>query len=449
MQRELAELRSRALEAADHIEPNGAALVRYAAHFLEMARRAQGGELVPLEEQLARLAPAELAHLVQRRREDAGMSLRLLARRARLALNTVRGVERGQQAPTPKTLARLLGVPELGLSSAVPGNDAAPRPNAWLLPQYNRRALLDEMREVLNAPGGRLEQTCLYLDDESAADWLALASAPSTLERFRALPFDALAQHMLEELADAPIEVVALGPGDGRSEIALCSALLRGRPALDLHVYLLDISHSLVTLAHERARCELPAAVRVEALHGDFRHMARYPVLRRQAASPRRRCYVLLGGTLANVENEIPFIRDGLSQAAPGDLAVVDFQTAWADARNPEQIRALDPSFRGAPSGLNARWVCGPLRRYSSGVTEIQPGVDLVIDCPIRGSYEVDVYADVTRSGETHRYHMVRVRRYEPEQLLETFARLGWHTVTWMRYGPDKHAAVALLRRGG
>lgn len=447
MQRELSEMRARAMEISERVDPDSAALARYAAHFLEMLRRAVNGEFVRMDEQLAQLAPSELARLVQQRRIAAGMSLRGLAERAGLALNTVRHLERGLKAPAQQTLSRLLGVPELGLSAAVPEGEHGPRPNAWLLPQYNRRALLDEMRTVLNAQGGRLEQTCLYLDDESAADWLAIASAPATQARFRALPFDALAGELLAALGGTPLEVVALGPGDGRSEIALCSALLRARTSLDLHLYLLDISHSLVTLAHERARNELPETVRVEALHGDFRHMARYPMLTRQAASPRRRCFLLLGGTLANVENEIPFIRDGLMQAIKGDLAVVDFQIAWADARNPDAIRAADPVFKSPPSALNARWFCGPLRRYAARMSSIQPGADLVIDCPIRGSYEIDFYADVTRGTGTHRYHMVRVRRYEPEQLLETFARLGWSCVTWMKYGADQQTGVALLRR--
>ena len=50
---------------------------------------------------------------------------------------------------------RTLGVPELGLSTAVSGGDLGPRPNAWLLPKYNRRELLDELREVELAHGFR------------------------------------------------------------------------------------------------------------------------------------------------------------------------------------------------------------------------------------------------------------------------------------------------------
>lgn len=448
MHKELAELRRRTLHTAEHVDPQRAALVRYAAHFLELAERAEAGEQVRLQEHLAELDPKVLAQIVQERRLEAKLSLRQVASRAGLALNTVRAVEAGATKPAPKTLSCLLSVPQLGLAAALPTRDPGLRANCWLLPQYNRRALFDEMREVVHAPGGRLEQTWLYLDDESAADWLAIASAPATLERFRALPFEAIAAHVIREIGAEPLEVVALGPGDGRTEIELCATLLRAQRDLDLHLYLLDISHSLVTLAHERAREVLPASVRVEALHGDFRHIARYPVLRRHSGSERRRCYMLLGGTLANVDNEVHFIRDGLSQAVPGDLALVDFQLTWADARDPEAVRAADPIFRAPPAGMLARWFCGPLRRYASNVGHLQAGVDLVIDCPVRGSYEVDFYADATRGGDTHRFHLVRVRRYEPGQLLAAFERLGWQCVTWMAYGTDGKAAVALLRRG-
>lgn len=52
------------------------------------------------------------------------MSLRGLARRAGLAPNTVRNIERGRTAPSPSTLARLRGVTALQLGAA--GESAEP-----------------------------------------------------------------------------------------------------------------------------------------------------------------------------------------------------------------------------------------------------------------------------------------------------------------------------------
>jgi hypothetical protein len=187
--------------------------------------------------------------------------------------------------------------------------------------------------------------------------------------------------------------------------------------------------------------------VRVEALHGDFREMSRYPVLQRAATPLRRRCYTMLGCTLANVDNEVLFIRDGLAQAVPGDLAVVDFQMTWTDAREPDRIRTADPAFRAPPAAGHARWFSGPLHRYAADVERTELGMELLIDCPVDGSYELAFYADVTRRGEQQRFHLFRVRRYNAEQLLATFARHGWERLACLPYGPAGKSAVAVLRR--
>ena len=173
---------------------------------------------------------------------------------------------------------------------------------------------------------------------------------------------------------------MALGPGDSRSETELAKELLRLHPNLDLKLSLLDISHTLLTLAFGRARSELPPHVIVEALHGDFRHIVRYPVLHRSLAPQRRRCYVLLGGTLANVDSEILFIRDGLGQSQKDDLAIVDFQLAWGDRHDPEALRNADPVLRSGPPEPHGRWFSGPLRRYGEGIDSYTVGVDLMAD---------------------------------------------------------------------
>lgn len=106
----------------------------------------------------------------------------------------------------------------------------SPRPNAWFLPKYDRRALLDDIPQTCNATNGRIEQTCLYLDDQSAADWLAVCS--------------------------------------------VCASL-RQAGAVDLRLYLLDISHCLLAVAHKHAIESFGGAVHVDALRGDFHHMGR------------------------------------------------------------------------------------------------------------------------------------------------------------------------------
>lgn len=445
----LAELRDQ-LEAValERVDPSDAALLRAVAQTVEHIRIKDEGQASAAGVWLAKLPAAAFTALLRERRKAANLSLRQLAKRCEISPNTIRNIENGKTAASDLTAARLARVPELALldcsGSASSGLNG---PNCYLLPSYDRRALIQEMEQVLSAPGGRLEQTSLYLDDASAGDYLAIASAPAFQERFRALPLDAVAGGILAGSGAAPLDVVALGPGDGRTEIELAKALLHHQPSLDLRLQLLDISHTLLTLAYARARAELPRQVAVEALHGDFRQIYRYPVLHRALCPRRRRCYLLLGGTLANVDSEVLFIRDGLGQSQAGDLAVLDFQLAWADRKDPEAIRQADPLFKAGTPEAHARWFSGPLVRYGGPIDSFTLGMGLLTDGGIDGSYEIDCYADAVRGSVVNRYHLFRLRRYQPEPLFATLARLGWQAESCLRYGPTGMSAVALLRR--
>jgi transcriptional regulator with XRE-family HTH domain len=444
----LAELRDLVEQAAaERTDPRDQSLLRSVADMIDQIRLQDEGKATAAGAQLVQLPPEAFRSLLRSRRKAAGMSLRQLAQRCQIAPNTIRNIESGRTSASEATAARLASVPELGLLDPSATSHAGPRAHAYFCESYDRRALVAEMQKLLNQPGGRLEQTSLYLDDLSASDYLAVTSAPAFQERFRSLPLDAVARSVLESTRGAPIDLVALGPGDGRSETELCKRLLEHGSALSLRVLLLDISHTFLNNAYIRAREELPGRVSVEALHGDFRQIGRYPVLHRNVAPRHRRVYTLLGGTLANVDNEVLFIRDGLAQSQPGDLAVVDFQCAWADRRDPAAVRAADPTLQGPPPELHARWFTGPLRRYGTGIDGIKVGVELLTDCLIEGSYELDCYADATRGKDVHRYHLFRVRRYEPAALLATFQRQGWEAVQCLRYGPSEMSAVAVLRR--
>lgn len=448
MGNDLAYARDLALKIADHLPPATASIARVAARLLEHLRKVTDGEAADLGAALAELPAHALGAFVREQRARANLSLRDLAKRTGLSTNTVRDLERGHRIPSTQTIQRLLQVPELGLSAATPAppTDDTHRPNAWFLPKYDRRALIEELKLTVNATNGRLEQTCLYLDDESAADWLALSTASSFSGTFRALPLELFANHASHLVQGRGLDVIALGPGDGRSEVQLCSRLMSAG-AVDLKLYLLDVSHTLLTLAHKHASDTLGEAVRVDALHGDFRHLGRYPVLLPAAAPHRRRCYVLLGGTLANVDSETMFIRDCLSVAAPGDLAVIDFQLRFADPSDEAAVRAADPVLKNGIPELHKHWFTGPLVRYGKGIDSITVGVDLILDCIVPGSYELDVYADTVRGDSKERCHVSRVRRYEESALMATFERCGWKVELVRKYGPGDKLAGAVLRR--
>jgi hypothetical protein len=227
-------------------------------------------------------------------------------------------------------------------------------------------------------------------------------------------------------------------------------------PSCQLRLKLLDISHALLGTAYRHAVDLLePRQVQIYTLHADFHHLMRYPELHYSApgAPPRPRVFLLLGNTLANVDNELRFFQQLHESAVPGDLVVVDCQLAAAPADRPDEIRRLDSTIReGKPSPEHAAWLSGPFRRHGRDVADVQISVELRQQCAVPGSYEADLVATVRNTdGSTRRFSSWRGRRYDPERLAGCLRELGWERVLLLPYGPDGKdaAAVMLLKRAG
>lgn len=457
-----AELRRGMLRAMDELEHAERYLLSALERLPPMAQEAARDALADLARarllamgpdagSLAALAPQELAELLRARREAAGLSQKRVAELAGLSERTIKNLEHADQSPTLDTLQRLSSVAELGLVAAGAGrSDAAaarPVPNSWFLPRYDRRALIQELQERANAPGAALEQTMLYLDDQSAQDYLDLCGSDAFAARFRALPLGEIATAILQRTGERPLDINALGPGDGRTEVELAAELLNRCPT-PLRLHLLDISHPLLVIAHERARERLGPRAQVQTLHGDFHHLFRYPMLLPDASTAgRRRVYTMLGVTMANLDNEVAFVRDQLSLAASGDLCVLDYQLAYAPPDQPERIRALDPPLVHGVSAHQS-WMTGPLRRYCRDVSKLEIGVELNTRALVPGSYEVDCFALIhPAQGRPHRHLVFRSRRYTPEPLHELFREFGWSLLCDLPFGPEKRSAVMLMER--
>ena len=388
--------------------------------------------------------------LLRRQRDAAELSVLRLAKLAGLSENTIKNIEAGRSTPTVETMTRLLGVAELRLPSEKVEAFDEDGPNSYLLPHYNRRQLLHELAERVNSAGGALEQTMLYLDDQSASDWLALSKSAVSWGNFSALPVAALAEAILREYKGVPLDINALGAGDGRTEVRLCEELLALDPEVDLRLHLLDISHPLLHAAYEHATSVLGDRADVTTLHGNFHHLGRFSVLLPKGSPGRRRIYSLVGHTVSNLDNEIAWVRDHLGLAAPGDLMIVDYSEAYASPEEPERIRELDPPLKMGVPPSHQVWVTGPLRRYGKDIADIKVHLELNPYCPMPGSYELATYATVRRTdGSTQRYLLTRVRRYNTDKLRACLEDLGWKWQVQLPYGPTGRAAVALLRRVG
>jgi transcriptional regulator with XRE-family HTH domain len=395
-----------------------------------------------------------LGDLVRSRRKAAKLSLLDVSKSAGIHKNTVHNIEQGTHSPSADTLRRLFGVPELKLSTAdltSPLSDW--QPNSWVAHGYDPVQMTLELIRLVNGSGGSMEQTFLYLDGQSAADWLSICSMESFADSFRKTrPLPEAAQQVMRFAKDLPLDVNALGPGDGKSEATLVSHLLDLNPEPGMRLHLLDVSHPLLVASWNLAvKTFQQRDVHVLALHGDFHKLSVYePLQAGPEATTRRRVYTLLGYTLSNLENELRWFESLASCAAPGDLCIIDLQTAYASTENADEIREKDPGIHGALTPGYLDWISGPIRRYGRGVRDVQVRRELVTECPVPGSYEINLVAKVAMdSGPDKRFTLARFKRYDTKRLGECLRARGW-IPEWVKlYGGStgKAAALMVLRR--
>lgn len=416
-------------------------------------QRPECASLLPVAELGIRMSEFDttFGELVRERRDAAELSVARLAKLAGLAETTIKNIEASKTIPTIETLARLLAVEELKLGSAghgVPKGQEMQeiRPNSYMTERYDPARWANDLRATVNGPGCTLEQSFLYLDNQSAADYLAVCDAYGVLRTALFVELQRLAP-VIRERAAGPLHIVGIGSGDGRAEVCLTKALAEA--GLVQKLYLLDISNTLLAAAREHADAVLKHhRVEVETIHGNFHELTRYPMIHGAYAPRATRIFTLFGSTLANLVDERRFFADLHSCARIGDLVALDFQLAAAPADLPEQVKAEDPALRaGKPPAPMETWQTGPLRRHSDRpfqsirmITELARG-------RIPGSYEVDcvAYAQLD-SGENKRFVMMRATRYDIEKLSEELKTAGWDTVVSWPYG-NPSAGLLLLQR--
>ena len=389
------------------------------------------------------------------RRIAAQLSQETLAEKVDVTATTIRNIESQRKRPGRGLMLKLLAVPELNLRvsdielDAELSHGATWTPTSWFAPQYDPVAMVADMVEVLNGEGGQVEQTLLYFDPQSAADWMATCNSTAYIAAYRkGQPFDAVAQHVVAHLGSHQLLVNALGCGDGKTEVALVHQLAQRLPiAASPELYLVDISHALLNAAHKHASEELPD-VRTLTVHGNFHELPRYTMLT-QPRARRRRLYTLLGLTLVNLRDEVRFFRDTLSCCASGDLFLADILIAHTAPERPDEIRRTDPALlanKVRPS--HAAWLGGPLRRYCRGIADVQFQLELDTRCPVAGSYGLDFIATVQmHSGPERRFLMWKTRRYDPQKLAAALDTVGWSTDLTLPYGqsPDGQPTMALM----
>jgi transcriptional regulator with XRE-family HTH domain len=396
--------------------------------------------------------PANFGKLLRSRRQEAGLSLVALAKKAGLARSTIVNLEHDLTAPSPQTLRRLASVKALRLCE-IAKNDDGHRIEAWFCDAYNPMAMNHAMVRALNGPGGQIEQSYLYLDPQSACDWYLLCNNEQYISLYRSqVPLAKIAERIIKESKGIGIDVDGLGCGDGKTETELMQRLADLVPSPpDLQLYLLDISHVLLSEGYRTALNALaPRRIPVFAIHGDFNDIARNPLLYLHPTSIKRlRLFLMMGGTFGNIRDEPWFFRDLAACAERGDLAVLDCGLARGSVDDPAQIRNIDPAISAKrPADIYNRFLTGPLLRHIQGCRHVTLRTELSTHCPVPGSYSIENWATVEKEYELDRQFLVwRVKRYDLDKLSLCLSNLGWKTLQAWKYGPDKMAAVLLVQK--
>ncbi len=420
---------------------------------------------VPLREMQA------FGRLVRERREAAGLSRSMVAQRAKLSDATIKFIETAKTIPSRTTLFRLLRVSELGLSWAdvpaarqpqdfvalrLPAPSDPPKGievvdpalNFYVPPSYDAVRMIGELARLLNGAGGHVEQTNAYLDHHSAAAYLAMCRQWPILAAPR--PLDIAARKVCQASGDAPLTVIALGAGDGTTEVQFVRHLVACSSRPDIELCLMDISQPLLTVAYKHAADTLTdhAGVHVWCLQGNFHHLPTYPQLQyKPSTSRRRRVYCAFGGTLANIDHEPRFFRDSLSSVCgPGDFLVMDVQLARGNVEDLASIHENDPALLTPFPKLYSDWLSGPIYRCCPDVASVDFSMRLDTQCPVPGSYAVEAVATVrSNQRSTRQFSMFRFKRYELARLSECMKRLGWEPLLSLPFGVGTEKSACLL----
>ena len=442
----------------------------------ELAQFLESGGMAPMATQLSpSTSPSQwtqFGRLIRDKRNAAGLSRVQLARRAKLSDATVKFTETARHPPSRATLIRLIGVSELKLRWAdVPGHpvpawaetsdpslraESAGLPsqlNCLLTPSSDSMPLIADLARFLNGAGGYVEQTHAYLDHYSAADYLALCQSSLAASTLRSrMPLGELVKRIVAISARAPLQVIALGSGDGIQETQLVAHLLEAS-APSVELCLLDISQPLLSCAYQHAADRLASAAqaKVWALQGNFHHLPLYTELYRSPTRRRsHRLFTMLGGTLAHLDHEPRFLRQTLLACEADDLLLLDVPLASAPCDEPLQIKARDRLLAGGVPAPYATWLSGPIWHHCKEVERVDFHWRLETRCPVPGSYALHAVATVKSSRHVDRqFSLFRFGRYDATKLAECLSELGWNELAAVSYGGEHSLRLYRKRDNG
>lgn len=384
--------------------------------------------------------------LLRDRRNAVGWSRRQLAERAKLSDCTIKFLETAHHRPSRGTLIRLINIKELGLSwSDVPEHPApmqplqrtGAQPNCFIPPSADSLRALAELDALFQGPGGHLEQSSTYLDYQSAAAYLRVCQQyPAYVVVRNQIPLHQVAGLIRANISSAPLQIIALGVGDGTLTARLVQLLIDGKSRLPINLCLVDIS--LPLLSHALGSTAALGHFSNVFTWGIQTNLLDLPVhdglLFQRSPVGGRRLFCMLGGTLADLENEPRFFQHSLVGARPGDMLLLDIPLRKEDC---------DIQTPSALSQLHRAWFSGTTQRHCPGASQLDFQLSQASQGMVPGSQIREVLATVRLKRQADRtFSMYRFRCYDPRRVSELLTSLGWEELSSVVYG-ERHADFA------
>ena len=390
--------------------------------------------------------------LLRDRRNAVGWSRQELADRAKLSDCTIKFLETAHHRPSRGTLIRLINIKELGLSwSDVPEVVAPAQPsqrsgaqlNCFIPPSSDSLRALDELSALLQGPGGHLDQSSTYLDHQSAAAYARLCQqSPAYMAARNLIPLHQVASMIRANISSAPLQIIALGVGDGTLTARLLQLRLDGKSGPPVSLCLVDISLPLLSHAlGSTAALGQSSTAYTWGINSDLLDLPIYDgLLFQRGPTGARRLFSMLGGTLADLENEPRFFQHSVVGARPGDMLLLDIPLRKEDCAI--QI----PSMLSA---LYRAWFGGIIQRHCSDASHIGFQLGQAYQGMVPGSQIREVLATVRSKGQADRtFSMYRFRSYDPKRVSELLTSFGWEEQFSVSYGgvqADSPSSALLL----
>ena len=384
--------------------------------------------------------------LLRDRRNAAGWSRRQLAERAKLSDCTIKFLETAHHRPSRGTLIRLINIKELGLSwsdvpelaaAAQPLQRTGAQPYCFIPPSADSLRALAEVDALLQGPGGHLEQSSTYLDYQSAAAYLRLCQqSPGYVAMRNQIPLHQVASMVRANISNAPLQIIALGVGDGTLAARLVQLLLDGKLGPHVNLCLVDISLPLLSHAlGSAAALGHCSNLYTWGIQSDLLELPIHDgLLFQRSPIGGRRLFCMLGGTLADLENEPRFFQHSLVGARPGDMLLLDIPLHY-EKRDLQTPSALSPLYRG--------WFGGIIQRHRPDASQLGFQLSQPLQGMVPGSQIREVLATVTVKGQADRtFSMYRFRSYDPKRVSELLTSFGWEELSSVVYG-ERHADFA------